>query len=377
MKIETVLAHAGLCTDKTTGAVSTPIHQTATFRHPALGVSTGYDYSRTVNPTRQALERVMAELETGDRGFAFASGMAAITAILTSLSAGDHVIVSDDLYGGTYRVFEKCFRKFNVTATYVDTSNPVAVEEALMAGRTRAVFVETPTNPLMKITDLEAMVLLARAHRLLTIVDNTFMTPYFQRPLEFGVDVVVHSGTKYLGGHNDVLSGTVVTRTAELSETIGFIQNSTGAVLGPQDSWLMLRGIKTLKARMELQQQSAMEVARWLKRQPWVSEVYYPGLPDHPGHDLIKTQASGFGAVLSFKTNTVERARQIMKHVRLWSVAVSLGGVESILSYPVRMSHAAIPAAERERLGITDNLIRLSVGLEETSDLIADLEGKV
>jgi len=377
MKIETVLAHAGLCTDKTTGAVSTPIHQTATFRHPALGVSTGYDYSRTVNPTRQALERVMAELETGDRGFAFASGMAAITAILTSLSAGDHVIVSDDLYGGTYRVFEKCFRKFNVTATYVDTSNPVAVEEALMAGRTRAVFVETPTNPLMKITDLEAMVLLARAHRLLTIVDNTFMTPYFQRPLEFGVDVVVHSGTKYLGGHNDVLSGTVVTRTAELSETIGFIQNSTGAVLGPQDSWLMLRGIKTLKARMELQQQSAIEVARWLKRQPWVSEVYYPGLPDHPGHDLIKTQASGFGAVLSFKTNTVERARQIMKHVRLWSVAVSLGGVESILSYPVRMSHAAIPAAERERLGITDNLIRLSVGLEETSDLIADLEGKV
>jgi cysteine-S-conjugate beta-lyase len=248
--------------------------------------------------------------------------------------------------------------------------------ERAIRPNTRTLFLESPSNPLLKVTDLVGAVEIARKHGLLTMIDNTFMSPYFQRPLELGVDIVIHSATKFLGGHSDVIGGAVVTKSESLASRIKFVQNAFGAILGPQDCWLVLRGIKTLKARMELQQQSAMEISQWLKRQAWVTEVYYPGLPDHPGQDIIKSQATGFGAVLSFKTDTVESTRALMKQVKLWSVAVSLGGVESILSYPVKMSHAAVPPAERERLGITENLIRLSVGLEEASDLIEDLELK-
>ncbi len=374
MKIETILAHAGLCSDETTGAVSTPIYQTATFRHPALGESTGYDYSRTVNPTRKAFEDVMAELEKGRQGFAFASGMAAITTILLLFTSGDHLVVSDDLYGGTYRIFEKNFRQFGLTVSYVDTGDCQAVERAIIPGKTKALFVETPTNPLMKVTDLRQTVQLAKQYQLLTIVDNTFMTPYFQRPLEIGADLVVHSGTKYLGGHNDVLSGVVVARTAELSERMKFVQNSTGAVLGPQDSWLMLRGLKTLSIRMVKQQENAQRIAEWLCRQPQVTAVYYPGLKDHPGHTIQAAQGSGFGAMLSFRVGDPALVPRVINRVRVLTYAESLGGVETLITFPVRQTHADIPAEVRRRIGVTEDLLRLSVGIEDVTDLIADLE---
>jgi cystathionine beta-lyase/cystathionine gamma-synthase len=374
MKIETILAHAGLCTDQSTGAISTPIHQTATFRHPAVGVSTGYDYSRTINPTRQVLENVMAELEKGDRGFAFASGMAAITAVLMLFSSGDHLIVSDDLYGGTYRVFEKNFRQFGLAVTYADTSNASRVQEAVIPGRTKALFIETPTNPLMKITDLSEILTLARSKRLLTIVDNTFMTPYLQRPLEFGVDIVVHSGTKYLGGHNDVLAGTVVTRSRELSDRIGDIQNSTGGVLAPHDSWLVLRGLKTMALRIEKQQENAQKISEWLAQNSNVKQVYYPGLPAHPGHRIQEKQSSGFGAMLSFRVPDSVSAERIINRGKLITFAESLGGVETLITYPVRQTHGDIPVEIREKIGVTDDLLRLSVGIEHVDDLIEDLE---
>ena len=374
MKIETITAHAGLCSDAATGAVSTPIYQTATFRHPALGQSTGYDYARTVNPTRQALERVMADLERGDRGFAFASGMAAITALLMLFSSGDHLIVSDDLYGGTYRLMERNFKQFGIEATYTDTADIGQVERSAIPGRTKAVFVETPTNPLMKITDLRKIVELSRQHGWLVVVDNTFMSPYLQRPLELGADIVVHSGTKYLGGHNDVLSGILVTRTAELSEKVGCIQNSTGAVLGPQDSWLMLRGIKTLALRMAKQQENAARIAAWLSAAAVVKKVYYPGLPTHPGHAVQSGQAAGFGAMLSFAVAEESMVARIINKVKVITFAESLGGVETLITYPVRQTHADIPAAIRERNGVSADLLRLSVGIEAVADLIADLE---
>lgn len=374
MRIETVLAHAGLCTDETTGAISTPIHQTATFRHPEVGVSTGFDYSRTVNPTRQVLEKAMAELEKGERSFAFSSGMAAITAILMLFSSGDHLLVSNDLYGGTYRVLEKNFKQFGISATYVDTAEPAAVKEGVIPGKTKAIFIETPTNPLMKITDLREIVSFAQGNGILTIVDNTFMTPYLQRPLELGADIVVHSGTKYLGGHNDVLSGIIVTRTSDLSERIGFIQNSTGAILGPQDSWLMLRGIKTLALRIEKQQENAWKIAGWLKQNPRVAKVYYPGLPEHPGFQIQQKQSAGFGAMLSFKVLSPELVIRIINQVKVITYAESLGGVESLITYPVKQTHGDIPREIRERIGVTDDLIRLSVGIEAVNDLIGDLE---
>ncbi len=374
MKIETVLAHAGLCSDSTTGAVSTPIYQTATFRHPALGVSTGYDYSRTVNPTRQVLEQVLAELERGERGFAFASGMAAITAVLMAFAANDHIVVSDDLYGGTYRLLEQNFRQFGLAASYADSTVPGAIERAVLPGRTKAIFIETPSNPLMKVTDLEQVIELGHRLGLWVIVDNTFMTPYLQRPLEWGADLVVHSGTKFLAGHNDLLAGVVVARTAELSERIKFIQNSTGAVLGPQDSWLMLRGLKTLALRLERQQQNAARIAEWLATHPAVKAVNYPGLANHPGHVIQNRQASGFGAMLSFTVKDPALVERIINRVRLITFAESLGGVETLITYPVRQTHADIPEAIRERIGVTPDLLRLSVGIEAPDDLIADLE---
>ncbi len=374
MKIETVLAHAGLCSDPTTGAISTPIYQTATFRHPAVGVSTGYDYSRTINPTRKVLEKVMAELEKGERGYAFASGMAAIAAVLMLFSSSDHLIVSNDLYGGTYRVLEKNFKQFGLTATYIDTSEIEAIKIGIIQGKTKAIFIETPTNPLMKITNLAEVVSLAKSNGILTIIDNTFMTPYLQRPLELGADIVIHSGTKYLSGHNDVLAGIVVTRSPELGDKIGFIQNSTGAILGPQDSWLMLRGIKTLALRIEKQQENSKKIAAWLTRNPKVKKVFYPGLSEHPGFEIQNKQSSGFGAMLSFKVQEAKMVPRIINQVKVITYAESLGGVETLITYPVKQTHGDIPREIRERIGVTEDLIRLSVGIEDVNDLIEDLE---
>lgn len=374
MDIETIIAQAGSCTDEHTGAISTPIYQTATFRHPALGVSTGYDYSRTINPTRQVLETVMANLEQGERGFAFSSGMAAITAVLMLFASGDHVIVSNDLYGGTYRVFEKNFKPFGLQASYCDTTDISELEKAVLPNQTKAIFIETPTNPLMKITDLRRVVEFGRQQGILIIVDNTFMTPFLQRPLELGADLVIHSGTKYLGGHNDVLAGIVVARTPELGNQIGFIQNSTGAVLGPQDCWLMLRGLKTLALRMTRQQENAAGIAEWLLTQKAVKKVFYPGLESHPGHEIQSQQASGFGGMLSFTVQDSGMVEGLINQVRIITYAESLGGVESLITYPVRQTHADIPEEIRLKIGVTPDLLRLSVGIESLTDLIHDLE---
>jgi len=373
MKYGTKILHNGNEIDPHTGALSIPIYQASTYHQFDVEHFGKYDYSRSGNPTREALEKTLAALENGTYAYAFASGMAAISSALAILKQGDHVIATEDIYGGSYRILTRFFAKFGIETTFVDMTRLNNIREAIRPS-TRALFLESPSNPLLKVTDIVGAVKIAREHNLITMIDNTFMSPYFQRPLDLGVDIVIHSATKFLGGHSDVIGGDVITNSEKLAKDIYFVQNGFGAVLGPQDCWLLLRGIKTLRARMELQQRSALEIAQWLRMQPWVAEVYYPGLPDHPGHHILKEQAAGFGAVLSFATDTVERARQIMKKVKLWSVAVSLGGVESILSYPVKMSHAAIPKAERERLGITDRLIRLSVGLEETEDLIGDLQ---
>jgi cysteine-S-conjugate beta-lyase len=375
MKYGTLILHNGNELDPHTGALSIPVYQASTFHQHDVDHPGQYEYSRSGNPTREALENTLAALESGTQGFAFASGMAATSSCLAILEQGDHVVATEDIYGGSHRILTRFFTKFGISTTFVDMSRLENIERAIRPN-TRTLFLESPSNPMLKITDLVGAVEIARKYGLLTMIDNTFMSPYFQRPLELGVDIVIHSATKFLGGHSDVIGGAVITRSESLASRVKFVQNSFGAILGPQDCWLVLRGIKTLKVRMELQQQSAMDIAQWLKQQPWVTHVYYPGLPDHPGHDILKSQATGFGAVLSFKTDIVARTRQLMKQVKLWSVAVSLGGVESILSYPAKMSHAAVPPAERERLGITDNLIRLSVGLEEASDLIEDLELK-
>ncbi len=372
MKYGTKILHNGNELDPRTGALSIPIYQVSTFHQHDIENPGQFEYSRSGNPTREALEKTLAALENGHQGFAFASGMAATSSALAILEQGDHVVATEDIYGGSYRILTRFFSKFGVEATFVDMSRLENIAAAIRPN-TKALFLETPSNPLLKVTDIAGAVAIAKRHGLLTMLDNTFMSPYFQRPLELGVDIVIHSATKFLGGHSDVIGGAVIAGNAELAAKVYFVQNGFGAILGPQDCWLLLRGIKTLRARMELQQQSALAIAEWLAGQPWVSEVFYPGLPGHPGHGLNLKQASGFGAVLSFKTDTLERALSIMKQVKLWSVAVSLGGVESILSYPVKMSHASVPLKERERLGITPNLIRLSVGLEDPDDLCEDL----
>jgi cystathionine beta-lyase/cystathionine gamma-synthase len=375
MKYATRILHNGGEVDPYAGALSIPIYQASTFHQYDVDNPGKYEYSRSGNPTREALEKTLAALENGTHAYAFSSGMAATSSSLAILKQGDHVVATADIYGGSYRILSRFFSKFGITTTFVDMTRLENIEKAIEPD-SRLLFLESPSNPLLKITDLSGAVDIARKHNLITMIDNTFMSPYFQRPLDLGIDIVIHSATKFLGGHSDVIGGAVVTKSDELASQIYFIQNGFGAIPGPQDCWLLLRGIKTLKARMDLQQQSAMEIARWLKKQSWVRDVYYPGLPDHPGHEIISAQATGFGAVLSFRTGTVEQARRIMKNVRVWSVAVSLGGVESILSYPVKMSHASIPPVERQKLGITDELIRLSVGLEDAGDLIEDLEPK-
>ncbi|SMB92374.1 cysteine synthase [Thermanaeromonas toyohensis ToBE] len=373
MQLNTLLVQIGVGVDTTTGSISMPIYQTATFRHPALGQSTGFDYSRTNNPTRKVLEDGLAILEGGCRGLAFASGMAAITAILYLFRPGDHLLVCEDLYGGTYRLLNHVAVNYGLKFSLVDTTDLKAVKEAIQ-DNTKAIFLETPTNPLMKITDIAAIAALAKEHGLLTIVDNTFMTPYLQRPLELGADLVVHSATKYLGGHNDVVLGAVVSSREDLAERLAFIQNTVGAVPGPQDCWLVIRGLKTLAVRLDRAQANAFYLARWLASHPLVTKVYYPGLPDHPGHEVVLRQARGFGAMLSFEVARHELVEQILSRVKVISFAESLGGVESLITFPERQTHAEIPEELRRKIGINDRLLRLSVGLEDPSDLQADLE---
>lgn len=374
MNIDTLIVQSGTRRDPATGSLSTPIYQVASFVHPELGKSTGFDYSRSGNPTRQSLEEAMAQLEDGEGAFAFASGMAAITATLFLFKPGDHLVVSNDLYGGTYRILQEQFKHYGIEASFVDTCSPKKIEESIQSN-TRALFIETPTNPLMKICDLHYAIKLAKRYNLLTIVDNTFMTPYLQQPLKIGADIVVHSATKYLGGHNDLVAGIVVAKDKDVAEQIQFIQNASGSVLGPQDSWLLLRGIKTLALRMERHQENALKIAFWLQSQPSIEKVYYPGLPDHLGYEINQKQASGFGGMLSFTVKDPALVPYILKNLKIISFAESLGGVESLITFPARQTHADIPADIREKIGITDCLLRLSVGIEHAEDLIKDLEG--
>lgn len=373
LRIESRLAQIGSLEDPATGAINFPIYNATAFRHPRLGQSTGFDYIRTKSPTRSVLETAAAELESGDAGFACSSGMAAIQTIFALFSQGDHLIVSLDLYGGTYRLLERIMSKFGVTASYVDTNDLDALEAACRPN-TKAVFIETPTNPLMMITDIEAVATWARHHELLTIVDNTLLTPFFQRPLELGADIVIHSATKYLGGHNDVLAGLIVSKGAELSAEIAILHNSIGAVLGPTDSYQLMRGMKTLALRMERHESNALAIANYLLEHPAIAEVFHPGLPDHPGYAIQNRQSSGNTGIFSFKVKDARYVEPLLRHIRLIAFAESLGGVESLMTYPAVQTHADIPVEIRNAVGVDDRLLRFSVGIEHAEDLIADLD---
>ncbi len=369
---QTRLVHAGPDREPRTGASSIPIYQVSTYHQSDPEHLGRYDYGRSDNPTREALEQAIAELEGGVRGFAFASGMAATSSVLMIFQAGDHLVVGEDIYGGTYRILTAVFKRWGLETTFVDSTDLAQVRNALTP-KTKAIFVETPSNPTLKITDLAAVAEIAHERGLLAITDNTFMSPLLQRPLELGFDIVVHSATKFIAGHSDLIAGLAVVKDAAMGQRIRHVQNAFGAILGPQDSWLALRGLKTLGVRLHRQQDSAVIIADWLQARPEVKKVYYPALQGHPGRDVHLRQAAGGGAVVSFELASKELAVGMMKNVKLPLVAVSLGGVESILSYPATMSHAAMPARERAARGITDGLVRLSVGLEAAEDLIADL----
>ncbi|WP_413407804.1 bifunctional cystathionine gamma-lyase/homocysteine desulfhydrase [Paenibacillus amylolyticus] len=373
MRPKTKLIHAGIVGDPHTGAVSVPIYQVSTYEQESVGVHKGYEYSRTGNPTRHALEEVIKELEDGVRGFAFSSGMAAIHAVLSLLKTGDHVILTDDVYGGTYRIFTKVLNRLGIESTFVDTTSLQALEKALQSN-TKAIYVETPTNPLLKVTDIAAVAIWSKQHELLFIVDNTFSTPYWQTPLALGADIVLHSATKYIGGHSDVVAGLAVVNGEQLGEDLHFIQNAIGAVLGPMDSWLLMRGLKTLGLRMEAQERNTEQLVIFLNQHPAVSKVYYPGLPDHPQHKLASTQARGYGGMVSFDVGSAEKVDDMLSKVRYFTLAESLGAVESLISVPARMTHASIPYERRQELGITDGLIRISVGIEDVEDLLEDLK---
>ncbi len=373
LSIKTKVVHGFKGYDSQTGAISFPIYQSATFRHPGLNESTGYDYSRLQNPTREELEKTIADLENAKYGFAFSSGMAAVSTVIKLFSPGDHLLVSDDLYGGTYRIFEEIYKKFGIEADFIDTSSTEEVIKDFKPN-TVAVFIETPSNPMMKISDIAAISECAKSRGALMIVDNTFLTPYFQRPMKLGADIVIHSATKYLGGHNDTLAGALVLNDDKLAEQIQLIQKSEGAVLSPFDSWLILRGIKTLGLRMERQQENAVKIAQWLKKHPKVDKVYYAGLPESAGYETCRKQAEGFGAMISFSVSNKEMVEKILKRVQIILFAESLGGVESLITYPMVQTHAAIPQEIRERIGVDDKLLRLSVGIEDSEDLIHDLE---
>jgi len=367
--------HAGQTPDPSTGAIMTPIYATSTYVQESPGVHKGFEYSRSQNPTRFAYERCVADLEGGQRGFAFASGLAAMATILDLLNTGDHVVASDDLYGGTFRLFERVRRRSaGLDFTFIDMSDPGAVEKALRPG-TRMLWVETPSNPLLKIIDLQAIGDIAKRHKLLAIADNTFASPFLQRPLEFGFDIVVHSATKYIGGHSDLVGGVAVTSDAELGDRLAFLQNAVGAIAGPFDSFLALRGLKTLHLRMERHSQNAQQLAEWLEQHPSVQLVMYPGLKSHPQHELARRQMKAFGGMISIVLKgDLAFARRMLERCEVFSLAESLGGVESLIEHPAIMTHASVPAVQRRELGISDSLIRLSVGVEDIEDLKKDLQ---
>ncbi|MGE3179957.1 MAG: PLP-dependent aspartate aminotransferase family protein [Vicinamibacterales bacterium] len=371
-RFATVCLHAGQEPDPTTGAIITPIYQTSTYVQEGLGRHKGFEYARTQNPTRLALERNIAALERGKAGFAFASGMSAIAAVSTLLQSGDHVIVSDNVYGGTFRFFDKVLRRYQLTFSYVDTADLTALDRAFTPA-TRLVFIETPSNPLMRLTDLEGAADIVHRHGARLAVDNTFASPALQQPLTLGADLVVHSTTKYLNGHSDSVGGVVVATRDDDVEWLRFVQNAEGAILSPFDSWLVLRGTKTLALRMAQHNVNGLALAEYLSGHPKVRKVHYPGLPSHPQHALAARQMRGFGGMLSFETGSLEGARAVLDRVRLMSLAESLGGVETLISHPASMTHASVPAAHRAELGITDGLVRVSVGLEDIDDLKEDL----
>lgn len=373
MRLKTRLIHGGIDGDPHTGAVSVPIYQVSTYKQEAIGQHKGFEYSRTGNPTRHALETYIAELEGGARGLAFGSGMAALSTILSQFNKGDHLVVGDDVYGGTYRVVTRVFTRLGLDATYVDTSDLAAVEAAIRP-ETKAIIMETPTNPLLKVSDIGELAKISKSKGIFLIVDNTFMTPYWQNPLDLGADIVYHSATKYLGGHSDVVAGLVVAKDTKVGEDLHFLQNAIGGVLGPQDSWLLLRGMKTLGIRMEEHEANTRRLANWLSERSDISRVLYPGLSSHPGHELTKKQARGFGGMISFDVGSAARADEVLSKVKYFTLAESLGAVESLISVPARMTHASIPAERRAELGITEGLVRISVGIEDVQDLIEDLE---
>lgn len=373
MKFSTEAIHAGQEPDSATGAVTVPIYQTSTYAQEGLGRHKGFEYARTQNPTRMALERNLAALENGKACFAFASGMAATNAVMTLLRSGDHVIVSDNTYGGTFRLFDKILRNFGLEFSYVDAREPHNVEEAARA-ETRMVFIETPTNPVMSLVDIRAVSEITKRRGIRLVVDNTFMSPFFQRPLDMGADIVVHSTTKYLNGHSDSVGGAVILNDEEDIRAMAFIQNAAGAILSPMDSWLVMRGTKTLAVRMRQHDENGRIVAQFLAEHPKIQKVYYPGLESHPQYELARRQMSGFGGMIAFETGSLENAKQVLESVRLCTLGESLGGVETLISHPATMTHASVPEPERNRLGITDGLVRVSVGIEDVEDIIEDLD---
>ena len=372
MGFATDAIHAGQEPESSTGAITVPIFQTSTYVQEELGKHKGYEYARTQNPTRSALERNIAVLEKGHAGFAFASGMASITALMMLLKSGDHVIATDNVYGGTYRLFMKIFSELGLEFTFVDTSGLENIRQSLRPN-TKMVYLETPTNPLLTLTDLRLTANFCKDTNLLVAVDNTFMSPYFQKPISLGADIVLHSSTKYLNGHSDGVGGVAVVANQDLAQRLGFIQNSAGAILAPFESWLVLRGIKTLALRMEKHNENALKIAEYLVRTKKVRKVFYPGLPDHPQHELAKQQCTGFGGMISFDVGSFDKAKTLVESVRIFALAESLGGVESLIGHPASMTHASVPKETRAKMGLTDSIVRLSVGVEDVEDLIGDL----
>ncbi|MDD5190586.1 MAG: cystathionine gamma-synthase [Dehalococcoidales bacterium] len=373
MRFETGAIHFGQSSDPATGAISVPVYQTSTYQQEAIGKHKGYEYSRTGNPTRAALENVLAFLEGGKYGLAFASGLAATTAVINLLQSGDHVVIGDDVYGGTYRLFEKIFKRWGLETSYVDVNSPAAFEKEIRKN-TRLIWIETPTNPLLKIVDIKCLAGIARAKKILFAVDNTFASSYFQQPLKLGADIVVHSTTKYISGHSDVIGGVVVTNNAQVYHDIKFYQNAAGAVPGPWDCWLTLRGIKTLSIRMREHERNALYIARHLAKHSAVDKVFYPGLPDHPQHALAKKQMTGFGGMLSIELKGgLPAVEKFVSGLKVFMLAESLGAVESLVCYPPKMTHASLLDEERQKRGIKDNLVRLSIGIEDKKDLLEDL----
>jgi cystathionine gamma-lyase/cystathionine beta-lyase/cystathionine gamma-lyase/homocysteine desulfhydrase len=371
-RFDTVCIHAGQEPDPATGAIVTPIYQTSTYVQEALGRHKGYEYARTQNPTRSALEGNIAAIENGKAAFAFASGMAAIGAVMTLLQSGDHVVVTDNTYGGTYRLFERVLRRYQLDFSYVDTSSLDEIRNAIRPG-TKMLFIETPTNPVLRLTDLAGACEIARERGVISVVDNTFASPAVQRPIEFGADLVVHSTTKFLNGHSDSVGGIVVAVRDDHVEWLKFVQNAEGAILGPMDAWLVLRGTKTLPLRMDRHNASAQVLAEYLAAHPKVTRVHYPGLPDHPQHALARRQMKGFGGLIAFELGSLERARTLLNGVRLMALAESLGGVETLISHPATMTHASVPPERRRQIGLTDDMVRISVGIEDVDDLKEDL----